>query len=204
VKNFLLVVCFLVAGSGFYTVRSQNIFEERILPIFQNVPCGNGYCHGGNAVPGLSFNGSAQEIYDQLVYADPTNAVSLAKGEKRILPGYPERSFLYRKINNGLHNDSNLANGEGDAMPGGGQLSQTDKEMIRQWIYMGAAFDTNADADADIWMNETNINEFYTIGGIGTTDIPPAPSPEEGFQIKFGPFFLAPGVEREILKTYKP
>ncbi len=201
--SFFFLFFSLVLLGSIGDLGSQNIFTNKILPIIVSTNCGNSYCHGSGTT-NLTFTGTPQEIYDQLVNVSPQNMASAAKGHKIVLPGYPERSLLYRKINGGLHNDSNLDLNEGDPMPAGGSMTNTQKEMIRQWIYMGAPFDISEDADEDVWLNEEVIADYYTNGGVGTDVIPAAPAANEGFQVKFGPFFLAPGIEREILKVFDP
>ena len=192
----------LFIGIGSQTIQAQSTFED-VLTIFDENGCSGGYCHGG----GGFLSGDLDEVYNKLVGATPQNGMAQERGDKIIDPGYPERSFLYRKINQGLYSDSPLHVGddmevmEGNHMPpsqDGTGVSNRDKEMIRQWIYYGApktgqAFGNNI---------KNAIEEFHTEGGIGLLEQPPAPDPSEGFQVQLGPVFLQPGEEIEYLKKY--
>lgn len=188
------------------TLEAQNIFEQKIMPILEQ-SCNNNGCHGGtNPSAGLQLSGDAADVYANLFNVGAQNVVAAAAGELLVNPGYPERSFLYRKINDGLHSDSPLGLGEGATMPVGplaGTLTDAQKEIIRQWIYLGAPLTTSPNADVDFFLNEDWITEYYEEGGIATDDPPPPPAVGEGFQIQFGPVFLGPDEEIEVLKLYE-
>jgi len=73
--------------------------------------------------------------YSQLVDHDsnPGNKECAALGLKRIKPGAPDESLLYKKL------DINSPCGQ--QMPPGGQLSQELRDEIRDWIMNGAKDD---------------------------------------------------------------
>ena len=193
-KKSLLCYCLMLLT---YNMQAQALFDE-VISVLENNGCTNGYCHGGNA-GGLDLSGSASEIYDNLVGISPQNETALAKNNLLVDPGYPERSFLYRKINQGLYHDSELTENEGNSMPPSGtEISNRDKEVIRQWIYYGAKETGNA-MGADRF---AAMEEYHTDGGIGVIEQPPVPAPEEGFQVHLGPVFLPAGDEVEYLKKY--
>ncbi len=190
-KNLIIVLSFF-----YLTANAQSTFSE-VITVLENNGCSNGYCHGGGA-GGFSLSGSEQEIYDNLVGVVPTNEAAASRGDKLIDPGYPERSFFYRKINQDLYEDSKLHSGEMDAMPPSGTLSKVDRELIRQWIYFGAPIEGKAFSDN---VKEA-FTEFHEEGGIEADNPPPAPAEGEGFQVHLGPFFLKPGDEIEFLKKH--
>ncbi|MBV6442798.1 MAG: hypothetical protein EPGJADBJ_04524 [Saprospiraceae bacterium] len=166
-------------------------------------------CHD-HASPegGLDLEGSGATAYlravnvaQNLTNVNPSNASALGNGLKRVYPGRPDRSFLFRKINGGfeptiaaLHQD------EGAAMPNypGTPLTDAEKEIVRQWILYGAK-------TAGVQFNKPVVEAFYNTGGEKSfpDGPPPAPAPGEGFQIKMGPFYLAPGTEVEYYQKYE-
>lgn len=72
-------------------------------------------------------------------------------------------------------------------------LTSTEKELIRQWVLYGAKYYGTV-------VEESLLEDYYTNGGMESfpNGRPAAPDPSEGFQIKMGPFFLAPGSEGEV------
>ncbi len=124
---------------------------------------------------------------------------SRQKGHYRIYPGRPDKSLLFRKINKNLESTIQLDPEEGEEMPKDNAfiLSDTEKEIIRQWILYGAQV-------SGISFNSATISQFYNSGGLNSFDNPPqAPDPAEGFQIKMGPFFLAPSGEIEYFQKWE-
>lgn len=159
-------------------------------------------CHNSAvASGGLNLSGTAAEVYDQLVEVTPDNAAAAAKGQKRIDKGYPYRSFLMRKIGQGMidpQDDGLLTEEEGaymPAYPATDDLTNAERELIRQWIYAGAP-------ETGSPVNESVINEYYALGGVTAPDRPEAPDPSEGFQIHLGPIFLPAAEEKEYSIKY--
>ncbi len=160
--------------------------------------CAYSSCHDSSGpAAGLDFTGSATDIYNQLINAEPFNAEAQEKGYKLVKPGDPARSFLYRKVNYGLHADSDLESGQGQNMPTGAAIADEKIELIRQWILFGANNDDEEYIDPDI------LEEYYVDGGLDRIDAPPAPDPSEGFQLHFGPIFLEPNQEKEYVYRYE-
>ncbi len=202
-KQSLLLPLLFVAFS-FHLTAQTSVVE--VYKIFQ-AKCIS--CHD-NASPeaGLDLEGTgvteqqrAVNVAGKLVNINPTNTYAAGKGLKRIYPGRPDRSFLFRKINSGfeptvaaLHQD------EGSAMPNypGTPLTEIEKEILRQWILYGAK-------TSGTQFNKAVVESFYNNGGEKSfpDGPPPAPAPGEGFQIKMGPFYLAPSGEVEYFQKYE-
>lgn len=155
-------------------------------------------CHdAASPIAGLDFTASDANIHAQLVNANPENSMASAAGLKLVDPGYPERSYLYHKINYGLHADSELDASMGGSMPtGGNAMSSADIETVRQWILYGAK--SNNDTDVDV----STLENYYN--GDGLTPLTPLapPAAGEGFQLHFGQIFLDPLEEKELIYRY--
>lgn len=176
----------------------QSTFSQ-ITSLFQTnctIGCHNTIDNTGN----LNLTGTDSEVYSRIVNAVPTNPAAAAKGHKLIRPGYPDRSFMYRKCNAGLYpTDGLTGTNEGNTMPGNypqGQLENKQIELIRQWIYKGAPLTGNV-------VDTSLINEYYTVGGINSIPTPPPVPTEAGsFQLHLGKIFLAPQSEAEYFIKY--
>lgn len=143
----------------------------------------------------------AQNVAQNLVNFTPNNAHAAAQGHKRIYPGRPDRSFLFRKINGDFEPAAAaLHANEGSSMPAypGTPLTELEKEVLRQWILYGAQ-STGTQFDKSL------LETFYS--GVGEKAFPggppPAPAPGEGFQVKMGPFYLPPDGELEFYQKYE-
>ncbi len=163
--------------------------------------CAGSGCHDGT---GGRFDVGASQgaLYTALFNGTPVNATANAKGDKLIKPGYPNRSFLLRKVGHGLGANASadlaLGNGEGSNMPdNGGALTATQVEMVRQWILFGAP-ETGQVADVAV------IGNYYDVGGMPFVTRPAAPAAGQGIQIHFGPIFYAPGQALEYFYKYDP
>lgn len=186
--SYPLVIILTILLSTPNFLIAQSTFDE-VYTILQT-NCAVSGCHDATASGNMDLSGTKQDVYAALVGVTPDNSVAAFNGFKRITPGYPRRSFLMRKINNGLDTYNDIGAGEGDAMPQtGGHLSNIDIEMVRQWILFGAP-DTGQVVDPQL------ISDYYTTGGLAK--IPPvAPPTSNGFQAQVGPFFMAPHTEVE-------
>ncbi|MCH8319033.1 MAG: T9SS type A sorting domain-containing protein, partial [Bacteroidetes bacterium] len=133
------------------------------------------------------------DAYDSIFDQPTANTFAQFKGYKRIDPGDPHRSFLFRKINNGLDQDIVLDPAEGG---NAGILTDYEKELIRQWILYGAP-------ENGVVVDTTLIVNYYSGNGISSLPNPPAaPAPSAGFQIHFGPYFIASGGETEYFLKF--
>jgi len=186
----------LVLLTGFISLSAQTSTFQEILTIFDENGCGGDYCHGGGA-GGLTLSGDEDQIYNNLFEVDAYNELAASRGYKVVDAGNPDRSTLYRKVNNGMYSHANLAEGEGESMPSGGEpLTKIERETIRQWILWGAP--KNGKAYNDNYKDA--MVEYHTEGGIDPTDPPEAPPEGEGFQLYLGPIFMQPGEEVEYMK----
>jgi hypothetical protein len=187
----------LVFSIGLFSyVNAQTPTYERVYNIMQT-NCATAYCHGsGGGSTGLDLEGTGNttaekmtDVYNKLVGVIPTNTTAAAKGDHLVYKGRMDKSFLFRKINNGIESTVSLDANEGNAMPSSGTgLTDVEKELIRQWILHGAP-------ETGEVVKESILTDYY-VNGMANESFPngaPAPpSPSEGFQIKMGPFFLAP------------
>jgi hypothetical protein len=90
-------------------------------------------CHGmGFSMLDMS---SRKAAYESLVDHDtnPKNEACAKLGLKRVKPGEPEQSLLYRKLD--------VKAPCGQQMPPGGQLPQELRDEVREWIANGAKDD---------------------------------------------------------------
>lgn len=178
----MLFFCLPVLGQGTYT-QVYDLLQAR---------CAS--CHsGGQPAGNLNLSGSQGDVYNALVEQTPSNAHAAQKGYKLIDKGHPYRSFLLRKINNGLLHpaDGALDPQEGTTMPQNAPaLSNIEVELVRQWIYAGSP-QTGSPVNMNL------ITSYYTEGGYPMMPRPEAPAPERGFQIHLGPLFLQPASEIE-------
>jgi hypothetical protein len=172
-------------------LRGQTNAFQKVYGILQ-AKCAT--CHSNaQKSGGLDLEGSgadkAAAVYANLVNVDPVNAAAKAKGYKRAYPGRVDLSFLFHKTNGDFDKYyAALGAGEGSSMPKTGTpLTKVEKEIVRQWILYGATKTAT--------IPEARIVAFYdTVGkSLAAFETPPAaPAANEGFQIKMGPFFLAP------------
>ncbi len=168
-------------------LKVYNIFQEHCISCHSNASPTAGLDLEG---AGSSISAKWANVYDNLVEQSPQNAYAAGRGYDLIHPGRQDLSFLFRKINNGLEPTFDLADQAGDIMPKNNPdgMSDYEKELIRQWINFGARANDEA-FDSEV------VRSFYENGGEESfpNGPPPAPAPEDGFQIKMGPYFLAPG-----------
>jgi Secretion system C-terminal sorting domain len=185
-KKYLTIILILPL-----ILRGQTVAFTKVYSIMQ-AKCAT--CHS-NATKsgGLDLEGSGTDksgvVFTNLVNAAPVNASALAKGYKRVYPGRVDLSFLFHKTNGDFDKYYGaLGASEGSTMPKSGTaLTKVEKEIFRQWILYGATKTAT--------IPEARIVAFYdTVGrGLAAFETPPAaPATNEGFQIKMGPFFLAP------------
>lgn len=184
----LLFIAFVLQASF---AKAQSTYAD-IYNIFQ-ANCVT--CHDASSpAGGLNLVASSSTVYTSLVNVNPNNPAALAKGDKRIKPGDPHRSFLLRKCQNGLDPDNGLSTGEGAVMPDGvGAIPLTNKEieLIRQWIYAGAP-------QTGLVVDTAVVNQYYN--GYGITSVAPAhplPTAPGSFQVHVGKIFLDESSEVE-------
>ncbi len=193
-------VLLLLIGMSSLTVNAQSNFED-VQSIFQ-AKCISCHTGGGTYAGNLDLDLPENELYDAIVGTMPSNATAASNDDRIIDAGYPYRSFLIRKVNNGLidHIDAPLdETSEGTLMPPPGSgfdpLTNIELETLRQWIYAGAP-QTGAPVDMSV------VENYYTNGGYEMIERPEPPAPDKGFQIHFGPIFMDTNDEKEYLKKH--
>ncbi|MGZ4048164.1 MAG: T9SS type A sorting domain-containing protein, partial [Bacteroidia bacterium] len=190
-KSKIILMMLLLTASFNYAQSTYNA----VYNIFQ-AKCTS--CHGGGSPSGaLNLSGSPAAVYTTIVNANPVNPAALARGDKRIDPGYPHRSFLLRKCQNGLDADNGIVPAEGNPMPDSPNppLSNKEIELIRQWVYQGAPQTGNV-------VDTTVINKYYSGKGISYSAPHPLPTDPGSFQVHLGKIFLDTLSEEEYFIKY--
>jgi hypothetical protein len=192
------------------SLEVYNIFQNKCMSCHSNVEQQGGLDLEGS---GANIALKASNVYNKIVGKTPnTNAHAIAEGYQYIYKGRPDLSYLFRKINGTLESTIELdVSVEGDQMPlYQPQLTEVEKELIRQWILLGAPAQ-NSDAQlATTYVDQipTLVNEYYNGNGVASfpNGAPAAPDPSEGFQVKMGPFYLNPAgqnfSEMELFQKY--
>ena len=188
-----ILLPFIVCLFSLQISIAQNATFEDIYEMMQ-VKCAS--CHGGASPAGaLDLSLSQQEVYDALVGASPVNPAAAANNYELVKAGYPNKSFLLHKIaTQDWDAKYGLETAEGDAMPPNNlpALAEKEIELVRQWILFGAPMD-------DTVVDPQLLEDYYENGlALPTTEPIDPPAAGEGFQLEFGPVFLAPLEEREF------
>lgn len=190
-KKYFSSFVFLFLSGFLFNITAQNT-SERVYEILQT-KCATSGCHNSaSQVAGLDLQGSSPtDVYNSVFNVDSQNPTSLSKHNKIVFPGDPYRSTLFRKVAADTEASITLGEGEGSKMPlyGGEQLTDVEREIIRQWILFGAPLTGNV-------VDETLLETFYNDGEgywtIDPQDPPPPPTEGEGYQVRVGPIFLPP------------
>ncbi len=196
-QHLLLLSTFFLFG---ISINAQSDFQK-VYTLLQT-KCANASCHGGaNPQGNLDLGANLTSVFNSLVNKAPTNPAAAAKGQLLVQPGRPDLSYLLRKVAYDDWDDyyESLEVAEGNQMPPGAlpDLQKHEVELIRQWILHGAAFNSN-EVDTDI------LEAYYTSGGLDFVERPDPPLAGEGFQLRFGPIFLAPNEEIEYFRYFDP
>ncbi|HKK79710.1 MAG TPA: hypothetical protein VJ933_08775, partial [Phaeodactylibacter sp.] len=175
---FFFAYTALFANAQSTALRVYNILQEKCVQCHNPASPSGGLDLRGN---GSTEQERALEVYNRLYQGTPNNGTAAQAGDAYIYPGRTDKSYLFRKINDGLEPTLSLQPGEGQSMPLDGQpaLNDEEKELIRQWILFGAPLQGEA-------VDENLIAEYYAGNAIQSfpDGPPPAPAPDEGFQIK--------------------
>ena len=192
------------------SLEVYNIFQNKCMSCHSNVEQQGGLDLEGS---GANVALKALNVYNNIVGKTPnTNTHAIAEGYQYIYKGRPDLSYLFRKINGTLEPTIELdASVEGDQMPQyQPQLTDVEKELIRQWILLGAPAQNSDSQLATAYVDQIPqlINEYYNGNGVASfpNGAPAAPDPSEGFQVKMGPFYLNPAgqnfSEMELFQKY--
>jgi hypothetical protein len=200
-RVFTFLFIFVILQNSF----AQTTFDD-ILSIMQSkcIACHNQTTISGNLDLTLTASNTRDVIYTNLVNANASNSTAIAKQQKRVSPGDPYRSFLFRKINNGLAPHIDLESTEGVAMPENeSPLTKRERELIRQWIFKGAPSTGNV-------VNKSLIDQYYDtndniigVESMPLSAVPTPPATGQGFQLHVGPFFIPANGEDEVFLKYK-
>ena len=183
-KKLYLLVLLFASCSAYCQSTYQTVYT-----ILQS-NCTTSGCHTSANPQGIDFSGTQAQVYANLINVIPTNVTAASTGKKLVDPGTPRNSFLFCKANDGLDVNLTLLPGEGADMDSS-RLTQTQREMIRQWIEFGA-YDTGT------FVSPGLIDSFYIgQGGQPRVQAPAPPAPGTGYQLHFGPVFMLPGIEFE-------
>ncbi|OWY22813.1 T9SS C-terminal target domain-containing protein [Sphingobacteriales bacterium UPWRP_1] len=185
-RTVCTVFALMLAGYG---LQAEGTLDRISTSVFQT-QCATAGCHAGSSpAAGLNLQTTGNTLRNSLYNVNSSNAVSQAAGNRVVFPGHPYRSKLFLLVNNGLAADAVLLPDEDPGnIHASLNLSNLDKELIRQWIL----FDSPVSGEA---VSHGMLETFYSGNGIWATDpaAPPAkPAPGEGFQIHLGPIFLPP------------
>ncbi len=198
-KNPLTLLAFFSIGTLLFsitpgTTAAQSTYS-RLYSILQSNCTASG-CHGASDTQVFDVSGSQTDVYNALVEVNATNEVAAAKGQKLVDAGYPQRSFLLRKVANGISPELALESGEDAPCPkNASALTNVEIELIRQWIMFGASQSGQA-------VSEQILIDYYNGKALAEIQAPPAPPAGQGFQLHDGPIFLAPGEEKEFQWKY--
>lgn len=174
----------IITGITFSGVLEAQSTFSQVYTIFQT-NCATGCHSGGNPSAQLDLGGTEQEVYNELINVDPLNPAALAKGDKLVKPGHPNRSFLLRKCYDDLEPS------EGNAMPSVQSLDDAEIALIENWILFGAP-ETGEVVDYAV------IQDYYNGEGLTeVVEVMEKPDPSEGFQIHLGSIYLEPQTEVE-------
>ncbi len=190
-KSLLLVSVFSLFS--FLNSSAQSTFAT-VQSILQSNCAGSG-CHSGSGAISFDVDASATDLHTALVGSTPANTTASTKGNKLIDAGHPYNSFLFRTLAaNGF--DSYVTTDQAEEVHTtdvSSTLAPYEIEMVRQWITAGAQATGNH-------VNYSVLQDYYNNGGLPFIVRPPAPDPNEGFQVRMGPIFLAPLQEIEVIK----
>lgn len=201
-KNFylpaILLLFYCSTASGQATAaRVYQILQDKCVQCHSTAsPSGGLDLQGAGATAQMR----ALDVYNNLYEVSPQNAAAAQLGDAYIYPGRVDKSFLFRKINDGLEERLHLSAEEGQSMPPYGQppLDEVEKELIRQWILFGAPLQEEI-------VGESLLESYYSGNAIQSfpEGPPEAPAAGEGFQVKMGPFYVEPGGEVEFFQKYE-
>lgn len=198
-KSVLPYFTLLLLVSIGFQAEAQAPTWDKVYTIL-NTKCAGSGCH--STLQGFKVDSPKTVLYNALINKTPFNPYADSIGDKLVLPGYPHKSFLLKKIAHGLptvSTDIQMVSQMAGVMPiGRPALSAYEIETIRQWILAGAS-ETENYPTADSTMIATYYNDPNRLPFL---QAPAAPAPGEGFQVHLGPIFFNPGEESEFFLKY--
>lgn len=190
----ITIICTLLFSSNLF---AQSTYSK-VYNLLQS-KCVNCHQGGANAPMGLDFSGTSDQVYSALINKTPGTSQAATTGYKLVKPGNPYKSFLFKKVaHNIFPEDCTLGTNEGVAMPKNAEsLDIREAELIRQWIFFGAP-------KTGTPVNQALIEDYYTNGGTPVVERPAPPPADKGFQLHFGPVFVASFDEKEYYLKFDP
>ena len=197
VVTWLLVTAGTVACKGGDSSRTplsaapSTSFQRLQAQVFEK-SCAFTACHAAVNSSGSALVLTGQDVYARLLGVSPANTVARADGLRLVVPGKPDSSLLWHKLNvwiSGHH-----VHDYGAAMPQAGQsLSVEQLDFVRQWIERGASATDDA------------VNPQLLSGTTRPQDLPYVPlvKPVNGYQLTLQSFTTKPSFERELF-VYRP
>ena len=178
-------------------VSAQNSTFTEVYTILQT-NCASAACHDAASPAGnLNLSGTETDVYNAILNTNPTNPAAVAADYKQVIPGYPERSFLMRKINNGLYPIIDPDVAEGTLMPQSQPaLTNNEIDLINSWILFGAPQNGTV-------VDKQLIDDYYNGQGMVPLSHPAPPDTSEGMQFHLGGIFLGPLDEKEFHLKYQ-
>lgn len=171
-------------------ISSFDQIQSRIL----TPSCAIKSCHSSSNDPLFNQHKlilTAGQSFNQLVGREPINLLASAEGMKLVVPGDPENSFLFHKLQRAASHHDGM--NYGNPMPlGVDKISVGQLEFIRQWIEAGAPRKGET-GDLALLKDNTPQPDYFE----------PLKAPASGYQVKIEPFPVAPDYEREFF-TYRP
>src|SRR5688572_21070128 len=99
-KPSTILLCSMLCVLATIRLQAQTATYDLVYNLLQT-NCATAYCHGAANAGSLNLSGTKTDVYNALVGVTPANAAAAANGLSLVVPGYPRRSFLMKKINNG-------------------------------------------------------------------------------------------------------
>lgn len=212
-KNILLLLLSFLTfqlSTAQLSLEVYNIFQDKCMSCHSNATQEAGLDLEGT---GATIAQKMIDVYGNIVGKTPnTNAHAIAEGYQYIYKGRPDKSYLFRKINQELEPTIEMHADEGIAMPFyQDELTDVEKELIRQWILLGAPLQNSDSELPTAYVDQVPqlVENYYNVSGLQSfpNGAPAAPAANEGFQVKMGPFYLNPAgqdfSEMELFQKYQ-
>ena len=165
---------------------------QRLQTVILEKSCGFTACHAPGNTGGSSLVLTGTDVYAHLVGATPKNTVARADRLSLVMPGKPDSSLLWHKLNGWI--SGHHSHDYGASMPQAGQsLSVEQLDFVRQWIERGAS------------ATDDGVNPQLLSGTTRPQDLPYTPlvKPASGYQLTLQSFSVKPSFERELF-VYRP
>ena len=175
-----------IAAPDGETATPNSTFGQIQRAVF-NQQCVSCHSRNGSAAAQSQLILEPAVSYQNLIGIRPTNPAAQSDGLVRVMPGNPNVSLLFHKLNWNPQHHAGRA--YGNPMPLGGEpLKFGVVEFVRRWIAAGAPH-TGFVVDS-VLLSDT-AKQYLE-------DFRPLPPPASGFQLHIDSFSVAPNFEREL------